>query len=551
MTDGRDPSTGRQPEAPASAGFSTGFWKEFRLRHGRPGAYVAVVAAYALYALVLLATADSPRDVWQRWLALGVLTASANVAAAIHGASRAPGRKKRDTLRDLVREASPARRERLLQGWFRDEAHRALVAPAVALALLAPLYLAPGLVGPELNPSWLTIGALMWVQAAASTAVAVAAGAWAAQTGSLERPGVLRIAARALLAVGARLPLSAVFGLLLTVGYWGGLDDRVPGAIVAGAFLAGDVLPCLLAWLLLVRGGAGRLGEALHWREKNPELKDLAREEPESLGLDVSFWALWRWKLFRDPLFRAERRGFWTWRRLAVLWGGFLVAACLPIPVQIYGWRMANWGLPEIAFDLAVTSLYVLPFLAIATIVAATLATDRQSGVSESLAITPVAPLRLAASRLAGKCAHPALVLCALIVPTRVFWWWYGAHVGGAGSSESGASMLVHGCSGALALLNRTMIVAMYGAVGLYCAARWRSVVWALISSYGFLVGLTFATSFLIRWYWFLSVRHWSEHSFAIISGMLIDVLYLLLYAILFRFFLMAAARRLAVLSDD
>ena len=534
------------PASGPPSGFSTGFWKEFSLRHSRPAVYVAVLAAYGAFALVLFATASSPDHVWVRWLALGLLTAAVNVTAAVHAARRAPGAKDRAAIRRLLGEAGPFRHDR----WYRAEVLRSMGAPAMAVLFLTPLYFVPGLTGVSPDVEQLIVGALMWLQAVTSAAAAAAAGGWVAQRRSPRRPRSPAVAAFLLATVLARSPLTFVAGLFAASFFWDHLDKSLHAYYLARAFLTADILACLLAWFALVRAGTNRFSEALLAPESEPELKDLAREDPESLGLDVSFWALFRWKLFRDPLFRAERRGFWTWRRLVILWGGFATAQVAGVLLFWGNWGLSHMVVSGRAGHLVLDIVQHLPLLAAATLVAVSMATDRQTGALESMIITPVAPLRLAASRLAGKCSHPILALIGLTAPMYFFQEWVSQQ--GGWRMRIDLAIVATGYFGMTACVVSVLAVSACGAVGLYFAARWRSLVLTLPVTYGFLIAFSFALNALIRWFWTSLYDGWREEvSFDPMPAMVISGLAVLAYGVLLRIFLVAAARQLAIRGNE
>jgi hypothetical protein len=512
-------------EAPAEPGappnFSTGFWKEFSLRHSRPAVYVAVLAAYGVFTLVLFATASSHSDeVWARWLALGILSAAITVAAAVHGARRAPGPKERAAVRRLLSVAEPTGRQRVLSRWYRAEVLRSMGAPALALALLAPLYLAPGLTGVDADPVELAVGVLLWLQTAASAAA---------------------------VAVLGRSPLTVVAGAFLAAVYWGFSGKVLPACASAGAFLLADLPGCFYAWHLLVEGGTGRLSDALILTEKDPELRDLAREDPASLGLDVSFWALFRWKLFRDPLFRAERRGFWTARRLVILWSSFAaVEAARELCLLLTSLGTSSGA--SILITATVSVIQGLPTLIVAAVVAATLATDRQTGMLDSLLITPAAPLRLAASRLAGKCIHPILALMVLAVPAYFLHAWVLQKLKWITME---GPLWVDVCYDVIWAVRRVLCISACGAVGLYFAARWRSLAAALPVTWGFLVAFVMAFSSLAQWFWSSLYDWWGKGPFDPMPGLVLAGLNTLAYGVLLRIFLVAAARQLAIRHNE
>ena len=122
---------------------------------------------------------------------------------------------------------------------------------------------------------------------------------------------------------------------------------------------------------------------------------------------------------------------------------------------------------------------------------ATALAGGRQRGALESLRGTPAAPLRLLAARLVGRCSHLVLAMLIADLAENISW-----HLLPGLSMESSIpSTIVYSALGAL---SETAHVLVFGAAGLYFAARFRSLTAALVSAYAFV--LAYAPTVQLTW---------------------------------------------------
>jgi hypothetical protein len=318
------------------------------------------------------------------------------------------------------------------------------------------------------------------------------------------------------------------------------------------ALLGVDAAGCLLACLVFDRTGPGLLGAALARREDDVRPGNLADLEPESLGLDVSFWSLFRWRLSRDPLVRAERRAFWTWPRLVALWLGLAAAeAGLRVLLQtniLWTYMWAYMQHPAIIEYLVVvlTFVFMLPYWFIPVMVAGSLASQRRSGVLESMAATPAAPLRLAAAQLVGKLGHFFLAMTVLNFAREFLW----LLLSETGRYSSHNSFLWTPLGGLVTAQIPLVFIAVCGTVALCFAARFRSLFAALALSYGILLPMFIGCNVVYDWLHRAAGLY--ENSWnARLASILSIVLLLLAYGAVLRVFLMAAARRLALPPDD
>jgi hypothetical protein len=140
-------------------------------------------------------------------------------------------------------------------------------------------------------------------------------------------------------------------------------------------------------------------------------------DDPAGMGLDVSFWTLLRWKFWRDPLYKAERRSFWNpWRRLAIwaLGAGSSVTTCY---LFMPGWGVMWYEVRWLRSFVLISLVAAAPMIVLAPlVVTAGFCGRKQADAAENLIITPIAPLRLVAARLLGRCLPLARVAAASVL---------------------------------------------------------------------------------------------------------------------------------------
>jgi hypothetical protein len=526
--------------------FSTSFWKEFRLRYPRPAVYIPVGVTYLLFFAMMGVSFHK----WERWsltilaLAAVVLSCTAALVAARQFRSRAWLLGLRAALgKDGRGPASRPERPPLASIVLR------LCVPFwLALLALGPLFIG-GLALSYAGAFWTggLIGIAWLVVCAWGVPVAVVFGAHAV----LAFPGL----SAALAGWSSALLLSAVRGVVLITlyGLFGPAELDVDQGACWLILAAGDFLLATLLLPLVFKGAAGalqlRMQEAVSLRLGDEESID---DEPEGTGLGITFWAMLRWRFWRDPLYRAEVRHIWNWRRLVVFWAvaGVWAAGALALLWLMRAER--SLLLLQVGIQLPAS----LPLLAAPGLMAAGLAADRQKGIFETLLLTPVAPLRLAGARLVARYRPLVLVTVVLgIAGAFLFWMKLTPDhpvYGGTGLFRPARSFyrgwLRVGSSWywilvLLIITGEVFGVAAFGAVGLRFAARYRSVLAALAVTY------TVALAWLVcsEMVWTLGVAQYFRYRGSAIGFAAASVLRIVLYGVMARVFLMGAARQMVL----
>jgi hypothetical protein len=264
----------------------------------------------------------------------------------------------------------------------------------------------------------------------------------------------------------------AAFSLLFD---WGS-ESPAPQATALADWLLVDAALCAALAVALVLG-LPRLIERRLGRPEEPGYADPDALDAgaEAMGLGISFWALLKWKFRADPFFVAERRSLWSQRRVAALWGLLSLAGVVALVLAAQGHRRN-----EEAGALLREALAWLPMLIATAVTAVGLSGERASGALESVLLTPTAPLRLVAAKLMGRTSR--LLSAAVILVLLAF-----IAVGVAmGDSREWAICDEHQISRTFReLVLAPLAVLAAGAAGLYGAARFRSMVGALVAGYG------------------------------------------------------------------
>ncbi len=466
---------------PADPRFSTDCWREFPAGYPRPARFIPVAAAYLVLAGFL------SRGFREHGTDAYICLAAAcslllTIIAALAGARRAASRAGRQKLREKLDRLPADRRAESGGRWLYRELAAVLAGPGLALALLLPLYLvcAWGLFG-GITAAYMKLGygALLWLEAGASMVMAAAVGLWAgAAKGARKAPRAALVA----LAVGvlARGLIAGTVGLAVSNAENDGRLGAMWGAGFDAALSLGFAFAVMqLAWRMLC--------ERLERPERGaPSEAEMLIDSPQSLGLGVSCWSLFRWRLFRDPLFRAERRSYWTRRRLVALWLVVIVLS-MSIPLSFSGALQVEWLITAIWGHVSIVAgvVWYLPCWIAPALTATALAGGRQRGTLEGLRVTPAAPLRLLGAKLAGRCSH--LVLAMLIAELAGDISWY--LLPGLSMESSIPRTIVYSAVNAL---SETAHVLVFGAAGLYFAARFRALAAALVSAYAFALAYTF-----------------------------------------------------------
>jgi len=528
--------------------FSTGFWKEFKLRYPRPAVYVPVGVAYLLLFAVLMIFMWSPAGVVLFLLVPAALCFSVVPALAV--SRRFASRRERLALRESLAGVSVARREGLRRRWCRRQLLRALVAPGLALGLMLPFCLTAGSMMHEYSVGLgmgLLCGLVLWLDAAAMVILAAAGGA----AGALAGPA--RWAARR--AFLAMLLALLVRGVLLFFVYLAVAGTGGPGAGSynltpaegSSDFDAYLIVPLVDALLCALAGGVVLLTvpALLAGRLARPEPEYASDEEviadaPEGLGLGISFWALVKWRFREDPFYRAEKRNLWNARRLTITWIVVILGALgAPFLGKLAG------ILGPAAGTLVAGFLSRLPVWIAPAVMAVGMCAEKKSGALESLLLTPAAPLRLAAAKLVGRASHLWIAaLAAAAVGSMV------CCAGGMARSYADGDVFMYAFLSLFSFLAVPLSVLAYGAVGLYFATRQKTLLGALVLTYA-AVGL-----FDVACGWglrlsaevFLSSRsYFGGYAWYEVIPFVLAALQLMAIGVLLRVFLPAAARQLVL----
>jgi hypothetical protein len=328
-------------------------------------------------------------------------------------------------------------------------------------------------------------------------------------------------------------------------------DQFLPGSEVCTATDA-HVAPAVLSH-------GARRGEVQVIRGHKERMDRSAPLTPEELagaGLDVSAWSLLKWRFWRDPLFRAERRHLWSGRRILALW------VVLPfVSVGLYALNQLIWlglsksGTSSMVFSRwsvvtglvgALTSLIsaCVPMLFIAALTSI----EKNGAVFESMAVTPLTPLRLAAARFLGKIWHLVIAWAVLgtasfFVSPLVMGHW------GSGLPYWHTGQLIVAPSGILCSAARALMLA---AVGMLFAARQRTLVGAAIASLATALGLLLTSSLLLRPLWgSYSYQDPYAGLYMAAQTLPLNVAYTILYTILAGMFLAGAARHMTLRREN
>ncbi len=520
--------------------FSTSYWKEFKLKYPRPAVYIPVGVAYlASVSAIGLSVGD-----WDEWVRAMVLLMSAVIAVASSAVAARSFASRRWLLK--VRQVA------LLAGSDQVNADRVpsilgllwqtCVPCGLGSLLLVPLYIGAGTLnlGYDLWSGG-AIGLCWWAACAAGLAAASACGAL---VGPLAPP---RFATRFGVLVGLLFVALRALGLFLVHGYievshpnytesfwW--MSIASADIVLAVAVFGVAVVAASRALLFRVRRvGADYTSEA-----------EVMADAPEGLGLGISFWALFRWKFWRDPICRAERRHLWSLRRIlvmwavAVLWAAGVWSVCVALRVDC----------DRQVFCQALLAMVVLPVLVSAGMMVVGLANDRQNGVLETLLLTPLAPLRTVAARLIGRC-RPLCVAALILLAIASL---ASAYKLDAGLLESrygfyrdlGWLRMGHAWYWPLVFLtmaNVGMGVLACGAVGLRFAARCRTLMGALSLTFLFLIVFFLVSEAGLR-FLVTDIFRWRATELGLALGGLLRIV---LYGFLIRIFLVGAAQQLVL----
>jgi hypothetical protein len=451
--------------------FSTSFWKEFKLRYPRPEVYIGALLPYVAVLIVSLAPGKLPPSLP---LVLGVVVSlSLAMAAACSGSRSFSSR------RWLARLGRSAIKGRVSVSEIRGQWLQAMVPCLLAVAILLPLFgwcgLAAGRSSEDLG-SGAMAGLLLFEMALSSVLVT---GSVAARLSIGRGRGKV-----ALVAICSFVVVGAIRGMGLTL-VMAGLysSESFPGVGMSRLAIHAAVVDGVICLFIASGLGMGlRPAVERALAQGKSDIGgdwDLIMEYPESFGLEVSFWSLLRWKFWADLLVRVERRSAWSWRGLICVW----------LLLLAWPWLM-HYGLMQLFYSNYVVNIYgasyvfrflvgllraEISWLIAPAIMVVGFCNQRHNGVLDTFLLTPVAPLRLVASKLFGMLWH--VILPATISQVIIMLWqieqlgdYHGVVVGVLLSSW----MLYRG----------GLAVMAAGALGLYFAARCRTMMGALAWSY-------------------------------------------------------------------
>jgi hypothetical protein len=535
------------------------------LPSAQPGVWLGVAFLYLICINLRISFSSIPE---MFWLVLVFGSVPLAVLPAIHAARRLSNPVRMGALRSEFGIGGPEADAGAVERAARRGFAAAHGGPFAAFALLVPIYVLILLAsGEHAVASEERQGVILAFLLNGTGCVAAAVAVGAVSAG--RRPGwaALRAVIFSLIFVGLRIALAFLVAIaVLNDGEGSGdkFDD------LARLVYADLVLCCLLAVVLDAIALDRLRKRLLPLRLGKPPLppgpivRDARRipltpEELAGAGLDVSAWSLLRWRFWRDPLLRAERRHLWTRRRILILWlalplvlAGLVVSGPL-VSAAIFGLvsSSAGYGLLMMPWSTVVSGLAALPWACVPLIfMVAAVGGEKQSPVFESMLATPLTPLRLAAAKLLGKSWHLVMAVAVLWAIRPLLPFSFG---GGLGWSDEPWN------NGRLATLpfgmvNTAAYALMLGSVGMFFAARQRTLTGAVAGSLATALGLLLARSLLLgfvhtgAWrFYHGGDDEWLNQVAGVASGNLaMTILYLLVAGM----FLAGAARHLALRRD-
>ncbi len=378
----------------AAAPFSG--WRDVTVGKSRTVAYAVALLAY-LTAVTIACSSEHAGRVYYPILSAGFVLAM--LFSAFHAALAFSDPHWLAELAGVARRAQDTSRRRLLPVCIRRYG-AALRQPFLVLVLVAPIYaLAAGLheegTGQRLN-DLITVAGL-WFGTGVCILLGAAGGACVGAEG---RRGALgRAVAITLLTIFLYFLVSCFVGVMLMMDSLGKVFASTRVLLTTHLLLC-ILFPLPLGYLMLdsLRSGIRRGAEI--------------PVEPESL--QAAFRSVLGWRFWADPMVRAERRHLWTGKRIAIMWiAGSLLAGAPWIVFAAVG----NVISPSPALSTFNVLRALFRYAAAPLLMATTLATDRNSGLLDSMRVTAAAPLRLACAKFWGRCSH---LLFALMLPLSV-----------------------------------------------------------------------------------------------------------------------------------
>ncbi len=554
--------------------FSNEFWREFRMSRPRPLVYGLAALAIGVALLSRLSDAGHAADFQMMLIAAGGIGLS--LLPGLFSARRLGSRRAIEALRVALEGLPKGRREAALRSWYRRALLDAALGPGLVMLALVPACIlgtaaSAGAVRAanlfRLSDPLVSV-LLICAELGVSLFVSLAVGAAAARSfrrGASLLPRILTagvlVARAACVMVGAEV--------LNPWSMWLFVGHPPPEPVVtlienSAAVVAASALFWFgIGWLALALGRRGvrrslRESRAVAEGVRSADDDEMINDRPEGIGLDVSFWSLFTWKFWRDPLYRAEHRHLWRrGRRIALIvcWGAAVLALMLLSKLAWNSRTMAFWGKGVNSLRAwpmhAIILLVMAPFAMAPAVVIFRLSREKREGSLDALVLTPLAPLRICAAKVWGRLAP--LCLCALaVVAAQLYWpcsysrpqYWYGQ------PAMSWTIMYWYEAYRPIGLALPVFIVPgilAAGAIGSYFAVRLRSAAGAVVASY-----LTLTVLSLLWLFAWVMLRQsalspFQGHRRELWAGVAGAVMSVVCMGAVARIFLTEAARRLAL----
>jgi hypothetical protein len=559
-TDASKPRAG----APGAAGqFSTAYWKEARRSPPRPLIYG--IALLLLFAGLFVGLGEAGRYA-DDFLLTAFLCCNLGflLVVPVLAAKEAGLRGRLEQLRQRLLAVPSGREPAIARAAHVGALIEVLKGPSVILLAAFPSYLLGFLASSHLNGRYnsvdpfLLVGAL-WAQTLTSLLLGASLGAappWFKYPKGKFLLGLvvgavimLRLVAVIFMSEPVRPQLLS--GLLFSNEY---ILPSPAWAVLSTLLL--DTPLCLLLALLCVLAGANRYRMAL--KSPLPEGRtdrQMLDEGGEGLGLEVSFWSLLRWKFWRDPLYKAERRSLWSRRNLLLCWAGAALLCVLYAMIALEADNRAEGGPgflnsqePICLFWLVI--LVPLLFAPLITVIG--ISRDKRTRSLESLLLTPAAPMRLAAAKLLGRLKPLAIATAAACLACAAISYWLEVRFSrphGYGLWFIRMLMAGYRFWAVVAIFVAPVAVLAMGCVGLFFGTRVRSTILALVltvlASTAYVLLCVVAASALYAT--LLNDNHLQSEWLNSVAGVAAGLLF---SGLLLRVFLSETARRFALKSD-
>lgn len=409
---------------------------------------------------------------------------------------------------------------------------------AVGMLLLLPIFgIAVGLLNEE--DFWLAAcaGVGLWVLACLQAFSAVAIGAGVGEGSLSKRPGrrgalvaatVMLLRGCLLLSVAALLRSFHSVGVVLSVA----CVDAVFSAVLLSFLLKRLSLPRNIVF-------ASRR-EPVH------------AEKPAETGLGVPFAAVFLWKFWRDPIYRAERK-----QRSGV------VGYSLVIALGLMGALGVSWHMSGNAFVVQGGAAYLMDrpiTTSFASIPAAILAVavgiislrgKGQGLITRNLMLTSVSPLRLLTAKVLGSCMSSAWsgvgAVLAGWLAAGAFFYYRGLFNGPGGCTlwpwYLKGRLFTYIVFSVMASALPWFLVMASGAVGIWAGASTPSMFAAMRRGFLLLALVVLSTICLTDVVMPIAFNAWSRYSLTALEGALAFLGYAAFLLAVCRWCLLAATR--------